>query len=192
MDNITPILDFLREQVAEAREQQRGEQPEALSDQDLALQAWQQEIEQYEALRLDRDLAIRLGEGHELHQDQPANSNQPSSHVIPDGVRVQCISCTENFAIANTIRAQCSHNYCGTCAAKLFNSALIDETLFPPRCCRVPIPISTVRHLVGDDFVNRFHEKCLERTDPKSTYCSNSACSKYILSYLVMLNVVTC
>lgn len=51
-----------------------------------------------------------------------------------------CTSCMETTPEPRLIHAPCSHEYCHDCVKSLFTSAMRDESLFPPKCCRQVIP----------------------------------------------------
>jgi len=97
---------------------------------------------------------------------------------------VECVACVEKVPSPHITTAPCSHNYCRRCATRLFEDALRDETLFPPRCCRVSIPLHFVKHLLSQESTIRFEEKSLERDDPERTYCAAPTCSQYLLPFL--------
>lgn len=78
------------------------------------------------------------------------------------------------------VKTPCSHNYCRTCATKLFDDSLRDETLFPPRCCKMHIPIDLVQRFLPPGFARQFEERSIEMQDPRRTYCASKTCSKYL------------
>ncbi|KAG5952699.1 hypothetical protein E4U57_005889 [Claviceps arundinis] len=54
----------------------------------------------------------------------------------------RCAGCASDVAL---IGCPCSHDYCSDCMANLFNAAIGDESMFPPRCCKMGIPIDLVQ-----------------------------------------------
>ncbi|KAI9751889.1 MAG: hypothetical protein M4579_005846 [Chaenotheca gracillima] len=56
--------------------------------------------------------------------------------------KIECIVCLESKLAHDGVRSSCNHFYCRKCITKLFENSLVDETLFPARCCRREIPIS--------------------------------------------------
>ncbi|KAI8930947.1 hypothetical protein NX059_011962 [Plenodomus lindquistii] len=65
-----------------------------------------------------------------------------------------CIACTDRVPRANMVTAPCGHRYCGECVKSLFMRSTKDEDLYPPKCCKRPIPLAFVaRHL--NDTVSR-------------------------------------
>ncbi|RHZ54360.1 uncharacterized protein CDV56_101952 [Aspergillus thermomutatus] len=106
----------------------------------------------------------------------------------------ECAVCTELVPSTNTVQAPCRHIYCRTCAVRLFQDSMTDESLFPPRCCRKEIPLSLVSGFLGLARSQEFEEKAIEFSDLHRTYCSNPSCSKYIFPYphLVSSYIGTC
>ncbi|KAJ5155146.1 hypothetical protein N7492_007949 [Penicillium capsulatum] len=95
--------------------------------------------------------------------------------------QLKCASCLERHETKHMLHAACSHTYCRKCMADLCEMALTTEAFFPPRCCLMDIPLSTLRPVLNADLLQRFEEKLIERKDTCRTYCSNSVCSKYLL-----------
>jgi hypothetical protein len=263
------ILDILREDIRNTMEQSKGKQPAGqLSDQELALHIWQEELDNYnrslEDERLARSMAravvddgvavttaqqeeLRASDDHRLAFElsgQPVPPPQPrdqsvavqlseeqmknfvdltladtefdffparaaSKHgqaessrepkrrcmiasLLNEEPRHECAVCTDIVPSTDTIPAPCHHIYCRTCAVRLFQDSMTDESLFPPRCCRKEIPLSLVSGFLGLARTQEFEEKAIEFTDPHRTYCSNASCSKYIFPYSVSSYIGTC
>ncbi|PWY92769.1 hypothetical protein BO70DRAFT_357912 [Aspergillus heteromorphus CBS 117.55] len=104
----------------------------------------------------------------------------------------ECVACVDSFPHSDMIEAPCAHLYCRNCTTKLIEDSLVDESLFPPRCCRLHIPLSSVRASLGHDIARRFEAKSIEREDPYRTYCSNAACAKYLMPYEVYGYIGSC
>ncbi|PLB52714.1 IBR domain protein [Aspergillus steynii IBT 23096] len=106
--------------------------------------------------------------------------------------RLPCASCAAVFPSPQLMEAPCGHIYCRGCATHLIEHSFVDESLFPPRCCRLAFPVSAVRQILGLDIANRYDEKSIERNDPYRTYCSNPQCAQYIFPAQVAFYVGTC
>ncbi|OAX82021.1 hypothetical protein ACJ72_03632 [Emergomyces africanus] len=78
------------------------------------------------------------------------------------------------------------------CTSCMESKSLSDETLFPPRCCRLPISLSQAQGFLGSELVQRFQEKLVEYNDPNRTYCSNPVCSIYLRPENHRLSVANC
>lgn len=132
----------------------------------------------------DRRMAIQLAGGPRTARAQGYNRNK-RQRVAPPAPRVnirrfECVACTEQTPETDTIQTSCSHSYCHTCATKLFQDSLRDETLFPPRCCRNTIPLNLMQQFLDPAFNTRFEQKLVERQDTYRTYCAKSTCSRYL------------
>jgi len=78
------------------------------------------------------------------------------------------------------IRAPCNHYYDLSCVVDLFRAATRDESLFPPRCCRNPIPLSRVQMHLPKELLALFKEKEKEFGTLNRVYCSNPKCSRFL------------
>ncbi|KAL5337296.1 hypothetical protein BJX70DRAFT_389348 [Aspergillus crustosus] len=107
-------------------------------------------------------------------------------------LRPECVACIETKSASDMIHAQCTHWYCKNCITRLVKDALADQSLFPPRCCRVPITLSALRKHIGPELSRRFEERDIEHKDPFRTYCSGAQCAKYIFPPFVQGYVGTC
>jgi hypothetical protein len=56
----------------------------------------------------------------------------------------ECAVCYGIFKMTSTAIVPCGDRYCHGCLKGLFLRATTDETLFPPRCCREPIPLKLI------------------------------------------------
>lgn len=86
----------------------------------------------------------------------------------------------------------CRHDYCRNCLDQLFRLSLEDETLFPPRCCRQPIPFRDVRVFLTADTAREFERKRPELETPNRTYCRLPTCSTWIPPRNILNDIGTC
>ncbi|KZM25640.1 zinc ion binding [Ascochyta rabiei] len=106
-----------------------------------------------------------------------------NSKILGSDAFTKCNACMEIVPSKNVLRLQCApelHSYCRTCLLDLFTSAIENPTLFPPRCCRVVIPLDTCRTMLPREMVKKFDLKVDELATPNPTYCANAGCSKFI------------
>jgi hypothetical protein len=89
-----------------------------------------------------------------------------------------CVSCRD--PIEAGVRAPCGHHYDAQCISDLFQAATRDESLFPPRCCRQPIPFADVRPHLTATLASLFEEKSKELGTLKRVYCTNPTCSHFL------------
>ncbi|KAL6407476.1 ibr finger domain containing protein [Ilyonectria robusta] len=79
-------------------------------------------------------------------RDEPGESSQwAASRKQELG---QCDVCTEQRTAHLITELPCDHKYCQDCVVRLYTDALTGESLFPPRCCRQPIPIDLAKPLL--------------------------------------------
>ncbi|KAK8042346.1 hypothetical protein PG994_012829 [Apiospora phragmitis] len=83
----------------------------------------------------------------------------------------ECVACGDRRHFTDVLRAPCQHEYCRDCLRRLFEDAMRDESLFPPRCCKKPIPLDRNRLFLPQTLVETFREKAVEFSAPNRTYC---------------------
>lgn len=104
-----------------------------------------------------------------------------------------CISCFDAVSAKQTLTLNCEpepHTYCRKCLTELFKSAIKDSSLFPPRCCKIAIPIETCRALLPKSMIKDFDLKLEELATPNPTHCSS--CSKFIRLQEIKGDVASC
>ena len=101
----------------------------------------------------------------------------------------ECISCQEVKEVA---QVSCRHLHCRDCIRQLFTDAIVDETLFPPRCCRQHIPVSMVRHFLKSQLTARFEQKAIEYGTLNRTYCCDPSCATFVDSSRIHDAAGTC
>ena len=105
----------------------------------------------------------------------------------------QCIVCGDDkpkFDIAST---PCGHHYCRDCLRNLFEHSSRDQSLFPPRCCRQPIEVRGYIALALPRGIREEHdEKQIEFSTPNPTYCSNTACGRFIHPERIVADHASC
>ncbi|KAF2703138.1 hypothetical protein K504DRAFT_444366 [Pleomassaria siparia CBS 279.74] len=94
--------------------------------------------------------------------------------------RFQCTACMDRFPIARMITAKCSHRYCDKCMKELFMRSTKDEGLYPPRCCKQPIPLQIVAEFLSGDELSAFQLASIEFATVDKVYCSNKLCRTFI------------
>ena len=80
----------------------------------------------------------------------------------------ECVACSE---IRNTLQAPCQHHYCKICVTRLVSDSMVDESLFPPRCCGQQMPMSLLRPYMTTELAAEFELKAIEFGTPYRTYC---------------------
>lgn len=85
-------------------------------------------------------------------------------------IQHECIAC---FEVRETVQVRCQHRYCRVCVTRLITDATIDESLFPPRCCGQPMPLSLVRPFISVELAAKIQLKAIEYGTPYRTYCTS-------------------
>lgn len=92
----------------------------------------------------------------------------------------RCVSCDDTKPLWALLGTPCGHYYCEDCLRTLFRLAATDETLYPPRCCRQRIPLTSARLYLDSDFTKHFLKKSVEFNTSNRTYCHRPSCSSFI------------
>ncbi|KAH4098734.1 hypothetical protein HBH46_153890 [Parastagonospora nodorum] len=93
----------------------------------------------------------------------------------------QCVACTDRYARTSMVTTKCGHRYCAGCAKSLFMRSTKDEGLFPPKCCKQPIPLPLVAKHMDVDELAVFELASVEFATQHRIYCSNLDCSMFIV-----------
>lgn len=104
-----------------------------------------------------------------------------SSHTTSDPEPIiDCIACGDGKVESHLMLATCGDYYCKACISSLFDHATRDESLYPPRCCREPIPLPLASQFLDEELALRFERKAIEFDTLKRTYCHVAGCSAFI------------
>jgi hypothetical protein len=103
-----------------------------------------------------------------------------------------CVCCGDEALPLELIHALCADTYCVDCLKELFIRSTKDESLFPPRCCRQPIPFDRIADHLSNDEAHGFNAASFEFSTPNRTYCADPACGVFILPDNVHGDVATC
>jgi E3 ubiquitin-protein ligase RNF144 len=117
------------------------------------------------------------------------------SKILGSKDLTKCCSCMEAVPSKATLTLACkpeAHTYCRACLVDLFTSAISNPTLFPPRCCRLPIPLDTCRATLPKELIKKFDLKVEELATPNPTHCSNPDCSEFISPKNIKAEVGNC
>ena len=130
------------------------------------------------------------------------NSNSPaatesstwaaSRQGLSSKINRRCTACDLSKPLFDVCQAPCGHFYCQECVQVLFELSTTDETLFPPRCCREPIPLQSVKIYLDPTVVRIFEEKSIEYKTSDRTYCSRPTCSSFIATVNITNERATC
>lgn len=148
-------------------------------------------------------LSSKSRNSSERYQTQPHHFNPESSGISSIGQRdvlVACVSCDDEKINEDLLIAPCGDRYCSECINTLYEHASTDESLFPPRCCRMPIPMEDAVKFLNVEVYNRFQEIQEEFSTSDRIYCHKTDCAKFISPNLTdgdrakcgQCNAVTC
>lgn len=137
-----------------------------------------------------RDLSLQ-GKGYDGPGSAAESSRQGMAGAGPS-TRAECISCTDGYLSTEMAKCPCSHHYCRECFDNLIRQASIDETLFPPRCCRQRIPLDDYEDFLPAETVRQFKEKEVEFSTSKRLYCHRPTCSAFVPPEMIEDDVATC
>ena len=130
--------------------------------------------------------------GHAESSSWAAGRQKSQVNGDEEPLKRDCISCGEKHLFFEVARCPCSHEYCLTCLETLFRLSMGDESLFPPRCCTIPIPIESARMFLPSALVGEFMDKRVELETADRTYCHHPACSRFIGKDFIQGDVGTC
>ena len=96
--------------------------------------------------------------------------------------RVNCVSCLESCSYFETVKTPCDHYYCRDCLVALVEAFTLDESLFPLRCCKDPLPVADVLPILSLPLRSLFERKIAEFSifAGDRLYCSNLNCAAFL------------
>ncbi|KAI0662640.1 hypothetical protein C8Q70DRAFT_1089640 [Cubamyces menziesii] len=172
------IAAFTLEDVNEIKAQQDAKgQDGALTDEELALQLFAEEAGALDAMAndmlvaqsLDRALKADAGLLEEFaRMEETARRDREYAIAISQGRRPTYQARTESCVICRdviegpVIRAPCGDTYDVGCLVDLYRAATVDESLFPPACCRQPFEFDKVRVHFDNALIKLVDSKTIE------------------------------
>ena len=160
------------------------EEEAARQDRALALQLSTDIDEDGDDELMPQDYYDRAGEAVAPPQglDPTPVASTSNSSSSPIQQRSECVACTDTFLSSDLIRAPCKHGhpYCGGCLHDLFVAATKDESLFPPRCETVQIPLDLVKPHLSPQELFEYQRSAIEFRTPNRLYCSTTTCSAFL------------
>jgi len=129
--------------------------------------------------------------GRTLHpQNEHSDPNiEPEFDAV---LQTECDSCGDLKSYFQVAALACNHQYCRECIHELFQKSFLDDSLFPPRCCRQHISISDVDIFMTKDLKDRFAAKTIEFNTPNKTYCANKDWGAFLMPQNIINNVGQC
>ncbi|KAI0824144.1 hypothetical protein BC628DRAFT_1275651, partial [Trametes gibbosa] len=78
------------------------------------------------------------------------------------------------------VGVRCGHTFHRDCMKKMFRNAMVDESLYPPKCCKEPIELAEVQQHFAPSLVEALSRRARELSTPNRVYCSNRRCSTFL------------
>ncbi|KAG9313338.1 hypothetical protein JVU11DRAFT_5643 [Chiua virens] len=114
---------------------------------------------------------------------QVTSSTGPRDSPKNPAENLECVICGDAVVVNRSFKAPCVHYYCRGCLVNLVETSLCDESLYPLRCCRQPLPLeSGVFWFITLSLRQNFLDKSREYSVPAGSrvYCSNPRCSTFL------------
>ncbi|KAH9944551.1 uncharacterized protein BXZ73DRAFT_39160 [Epithele typhae] len=99
--------------------------------------------------------------------------------LIEAGRTETCVICRDDIR-GPVIHAPCGDPYDIACFVDLCRAATIDESLFPPTCCRRPFDLTAVRQYLNRALATLLDKKAIEFGTANRVYCHRPACSAFL------------
>lgn len=97
----------------------------------------------------------------------------------------ECSACSTKVPSTEVIRLRCADRYCNVCLAKIFETAMKDEAMYPPSCHGMRIPTKLVQTRLSKSLLRRFREMQPELSTRNKTYCHRTTCSAFIAPHSI-------
>ncbi|KAH6679923.1 hypothetical protein F5X68DRAFT_193001 [Plectosphaerella plurivora] len=126
--------------------------------------------------------------------EQPESSTWAAGRETEQqqSVKRNCCACQGSFHIIILIQAPCNHDYCGDCIRTLFRNSLVDESMFPPRCCTLPFSPEESIIILGKELYDAFKAKEIEFGTTDRIYCHDTSCATFIPPSAIEGNAAKC
>ncbi|QGI86252.1 hypothetical protein CEK25_012981 [Fusarium fujikuroi] len=98
----------------------------------------------------------------------------------------------DHFPKDEVYEAPCSHGMCQPCLIRSIQTAMNDESLFPPKCCGQAIPANATNVFITGELLAEFEDKREEFATAKRTYCSDRTCSAFIPTRFIESGIARC
>ncbi|CZT05213.1 uncharacterized protein RCO7_05373 [Rhynchosporium graminicola] len=96
-------------------------------------------------------------------------------------LKVDCSVCGDAFHPHATVCLACNDVYCKPCLKSFFMRVTKDESLFPPKCHRQAIDISTIETDFSVEELKTYRDAEQEFTSTNRVYCADPECAKFII-----------
>ncbi|KAI0768475.1 hypothetical protein BD413DRAFT_479286 [Trametes elegans] len=90
-----------------------------------------------------------------------------------------CVICRDGIE-GPVIHAPCGDKYDVGCLLDLYRAAMVDESLFPPACCRKPFNFDDIRIYLDGNLTKLVERKTIEFGTEDRVYCHQPTCSAFL------------
>ncbi|KAK5991450.1 ATP-dependent RNA helicase DEAH12-like protein [Cladobotryum mycophilum] len=187
----------LEAQAARDRRQALGQPSTGLQGSSrtaAGVDAEEEVINRLRSLYMDDDSSSAISGVGESSSWASTRKHHPSTVKVSSikVTRRNCVACGDDFRSTEIINCPCSHEYCRGCILELFRASMLDESLFPPRCCTQPIPMEANLAFFSATLVGEFRAKEIEYGTPNRTYCHQPRCSAFVPPQFIRGGVARC
>ncbi|KAL7267859.1 hypothetical protein RUND412_009537 [Rhizina undulata] len=134
-------------------------------------------------------LAARRLRKFKIHLN--TNGNRKGIAGAKPEPKIEYTVCVDAFPAKDIIITPCTHNYCNEYMRRLFKEATIDESLFPPRCCKEEIPLAISEIVLSTAELVKFKAKAREFQVKGRIYCFDPRCAAFMLPEKITLDIGT-
>ncbi|RAK75540.1 BRcat and Rcat domain-containing protein [Aspergillus fijiensis CBS 313.89] len=105
---------------------------------------------------------------------------QARSEIIDE----RCVCCLDIMPAECLATMPCQHKYCSRCMKQMVLTVISEEGLFPPRCCKLDIPVETILPVLTPKERSFYILKAQEYATPAAErwYCPAATCGRFIPS----------
>ncbi|KAH7159026.1 hypothetical protein DER46DRAFT_611016 [Fusarium sp. MPI-SDFR-AT-0072] len=104
----------------------------------------------------------------------------------------ECLYCSDELPKDEVYEAPCSHGMCQPCLIRSIQTAMKDESIFPPKCCGQAIPVDNTNAFITEDLLTEYDNKREEFETTNRTYCSDKTCSAFIPTRFIEAGIAQC
>ena len=116
--------------------------------------------------------------------EKPITAESDGNHITKHDL-LHCIACASRLVRNDLVELRCGDLWCRSCLERVFECAMKDETVYPPRCCVSTISLKSVRHHIPKRLFREYQAKQLELSTRDKTYCHKLRCSAFIAPHSI-------
>jgi hypothetical protein len=138
----------------------------------MTVRAARDDIQRLATALADNRLATAVGTG--LEPDD-------NGDLVVEGEREECTICTGQYHARNVAELACGCIYCVNCIRNRFDTAVIDESAVPVKCCEnIDIDNPGISRFLTEKVKSAYAMRIVEVATANRTYCANRNCLAFI------------